>query len=92
MCDFCPSLIEIGMLTNVSRILNMKFHIDLNPSGGNCLFATDWRKGMPRLTGFFFSQLFCECAEKRNEYSFILQSVLRQVQILFQRSCPHSAI
>jgi len=41
------------MLTNVSKTVNMKFHIGLNPSGGNCIFATDWWTGMLRLIGLF---------------------------------------
>ena len=34
----------------------MKLHIGLNPSGGNCVFATDWRTGMMRLIGVSFSR------------------------------------
>lgn len=58
LCDFCPSLIKIETLTNVSKTVNMKFHIGLNPSGGNCVFAADWWKGILRLIGLFFRNCF----------------------------------
>ena len=55
------------------KIVNMKLHIGLNPSGGNCDFATDWRTGTMRLIGVSFSRNCFVNVLKNDKYIVFLK-------------------